>query len=282
MFKRITEGISRYYHQETWAERSIRMLPGAIYSATAVITFLIVSSLINVIIFRNLHLAVDWIGLLLRCIEFGLIMAAAGAIVGWFTETYEGIVYGGVVLAVLIFLGNMAASTVSGRGGSLLGQSIIIVVLPLVGAGILLAGAIRVALNRHVKIRQQEDPRIQHKQSIQLIALVFLVGLVIGVFSLFGTTSLNAVRSLNSNLQNYAADPMIEQRFPYERVPGLKAHFGMSYSLYARTAYTTADSLEITIHFADGYTVTCVVPLLGGNEQLLLNTCNEGSTIKSP
>jgi hypothetical protein len=282
MFKRIANGITRYLHQETPAERRKRMLPGAVYSATAIIVYLIVSSLINVIIFRDLHLAVDWIGLVLRCLEFGLIMAAAGAIVGWFTETQEGIVWGGVVLAVLILIGNMAASSFSGRGASLLGQSIIIVILPLVGAGILLAGAIRMAINRHVKVNQQQDPQIKRKLSIQLVALVCLVGLVVGVLSLFGNTSLNAVHSMNSSLQNYASDPLIEQRFPYEKLPGLKAHLGMGYSLYARTAYTTADSLEITIRFADGYTVSCVVPLMGNNEQMLLNTCNEGATIKSP
>jgi hypothetical protein len=281
MFKGIAKGFNRYYQQETWLERSKRMLPGAVYSATAVIIFLIVTSLINVIIFKDLHLAVDWIGLLHRCLEFGLIMAAAGAIVGWFTETHEGIVYGGVVLAIIILIGNVAASVISGGGASLLGQSIIVVILPLLVAGILLAGAIRMAINRHVKIRQQVVSHNQRKQSFQLVALVCLVGFVIGVFSLFGTTSLNAVHSLNSNLQNYATDPMIEHRFPYAKVPGLKDHFGMAYILYARTAYTTADSLEITIRFTDGYTITCVVPLMGSNEQMLLDTCNEGVTIKS-
>lgn len=282
MIKRFTSGIDKYLHQETQAERTNRILPGAIYSALTVISYLIVSSTINVLVFRNLNLAVDWTRLLLSCLEFGLILAVAGVIVAWFTETHEGIVYGGIVLALLILVGNMAATAVIGQSFQLLSQSIIIVILPLIGAGILLAAAIRVAVNRHVKISQIENPQIRRKQSVQLIALICLVGLVIGALSLFGTTSLNSVRALNSNLQNYATDPLAENRFPYQDLPGLKNHLGMPYTLVASTAYTTADAMEITIRFKDGYSVACVIPLLGANEQLLMNTCNEGASLKSP
>jgi MFS family permease len=282
MFKRIADEIYKFYHVETLAERGKRMLPGAIYCAIAVSLYMIVSSAINVIFFTDLHLAVDWTGLLIRWIGYGIALALAGVIVGWFTESYEGIVIGGVVLAVLLLIANLVGSLISGRGATLLSQSIIITFLPLLIAGILLAGAIRMAINRHMHIQQQEKPEKRKKLLIQLVGLVTLVGLILGVFSLFGSSSLYAIQSMNKTLQSFATDPLIESRFPYDKVPALKAHFGMNYSLYVRTSNIMTSSLEITIHFEDSYSVTCLVPQMGSSEQMLLDVCNEGTAIRFP
>jgi len=282
MFTRIQVDIQKFFHQETLAERGKRMLPGALYCVSAASIYSVVSPVINVIFYPDLHLAMDWGGLLIHWVELGIVAALAGAIVGWFTETYEGVVFGGVILSILLLVGNLVASLVSGRDASLMGQSIIITILPLVGALILLAWAIRMAINRHVHIRQREKPEIQRKRLVQLTALVCLVGLVPGVFALFGTASLSSIRSMNKTLQNYAIDPMLEFRFPYEKVPALKDHFGMDYSLYVHTSMIRTVSLEITIHYGDGYSVTCLVPQLDREGQMILDVCNEGTTINFP
>jgi hypothetical protein len=282
MFKRISEKITHFYREETLAERSTRMLPGAMYAAIAVTIYLIVSSAINVIFFPNLHLAVNWSGLLLNCVELGIGMGLTGAIVGWFSEDHEGIVWGGVLLAMLILVGNLIASLISGRSSTLLGQSIIITILPLAIAGILLAWVIRMAIKRHIQAIKEEHPEIRRKLFVRLLFLVFLVGLIPGVFALFGSSSLSTVRSLNKILQGYATDPLLESRFPYENLPALKNHFGTGYSLYTHSSTLMTGSIEITIHFEDGYNVSCLVPLSSGNEQLLLNVCNEGTEVRSP
>jgi hypothetical protein len=282
MFKRIREEILKYFHQESLAERNNRMLPGAVYCAITVAFYVIVSAVINVIFFPDLHLAVNWIGLLVNCIEYGIAMALAGAIVGWFTEDHEGIVWGGVVLAILLLVGNLVASMINGRGATLMGQSIIITFLPVVGAGILLAWVIRMAIKRHFNAKQQANTGTRRKLFVQLVSLVSLVGLILGVFSLYGSSSLSTIRSLNTTLQNYATDPLLASRFPYEQVPSLKDHFGMHYSLYAHTSTLMTGSLDVTIRFEDGYSVTCLVPLVSGNEPLLLDVCNEGMNIRFP
>ena len=107
MFKRIADAIIKSYRQETLAERSERIGPGAMYSAIAAIVYVLVSSVINVLFFPGLHLAVDWISLLTNLIEFVIALSLAGAIVGWFTEEYMGIVGGGVVLTILLLVGNL-------------------------------------------------------------------------------------------------------------------------------------------------------------------------------
>jgi len=57
-----------------------------------------------------LHLSVDWISLLTHWVEFSIALALAGAIVGWFKEEYMGIFGGGVVLTILVLVGNLVAS----------------------------------------------------------------------------------------------------------------------------------------------------------------------------
>jgi hypothetical protein len=90
------------------------MMPGALYGAIATTVYVFVSSIINVIFFPDLHLGVDWIRLLTQWVEFGIALALAGAIVGWLTEEYMGIVGGGVVLTILILVGNLIASLMGG------------------------------------------------------------------------------------------------------------------------------------------------------------------------
>ena len=278
MFKRIKAEFIKIFRQETLAERKDRMLPGAAYSAAAAVLYILVPQVFNVILFRGMHLSIDWISLLSRCIEFGLGLALAGAIVGWFTETYEGIVWGGVLITLFL----LVVSLLGGGGGTLVGQSIIIV-LPLVGACMIVAGLIRVAINRHMKIKQQEDPKIRRSQFLKLAGIVFLVGFIPGIFTIFGTSSINTVRAMNNTLQNYTSDPILDSRFPYEKLPGLKDHFGMNYSLYVRTSMIATDTMEVTIRFEDGYAVTCLVPkMASSNEELILDVCVEGTRIKSP
>jgi len=280
MFKQIAEAILKSYRQETLAERGKRMAPGAMYAAIAATVFVLVSSIINIFFFPDLHLAVDWISLLTQWIEFGFALALAGAIVGWFTEEYMGIVGGGVVLTILILVGNLVASLMGGGSAALTAQSFL-TALPLVGVGVLLAWAVRVAINRHLYIKQQEAPEVRRKLFVQLMVIVFLVGLIPGILSRFGLSSEYAIRTLNESLQNVATDPSLEVRFPLAKVPALKDHFGMGYTLYARTSASAAGALDITIRFEDGYTVTCLVPTASGYSTFL-QVCNEGTKIVFP
>jgi hypothetical protein len=280
MFKRIAETIIKSYRQETLLERAKRMIPGALYAAIAATVFVLVSSIINFIFFPDLHLSIEWISLLTRLIEFGMALALAGVIVGWFTEEYMGIVGGGVVLTILILAGNLVASLMGSKSVTLTVQSFV-TALPLIGVGILLAWAIRAAINRHLHIKQQESPKVRRRLFMQLTVIVLLVGLIPGVLSRFGLSSEYAIRTLNENLQNVATDPSLEVRFPIAKVPALKDHFGMDYTLYARTSAVAAGAMDITIHFEDGYTVTCLVPVESGYATYL-QVCNEGTKIVSP
>lgn len=280
MFRHIKDSIIKSFRQETLAERGVRMMPGVLYSAMAASVYVFLFSTINVIFFPDLHLAVNWFNLLIHWIEFGIALALAGAIVGWFTEEYMGIVGGGVVLTTLLMVGNLIASLI-GNGNPALAMQSLFTAIPLIGAGVLLAGAIRMAINRHLHIKQQEQPKIRQKLFYQMIFIVFLAGFIPGVFSRFDISAESAIRTLNESLQNAATDPSMEERFPIAKVPALKDHFGMDYSLYARASAFEAGALDITIHFEDGYSITCLVKTASGYATFL-QVCNEGPNLIMP
>ena len=66
MFKRFTQEIVRFYRQETFAERSLRMVPGALYGTLVATVFVLASSVINILFFPGQHLGVDWIRFLIQ------------------------------------------------------------------------------------------------------------------------------------------------------------------------------------------------------------------------
>ena len=280
MFKRILNSINQSYRQETLRERSKRMIPGSIYCIIASSMYIFVSSIINVFFFPGMHLGVDWINLLTRWVEYILVFALAGAIVGWFTEEYIGIVGGGVVLTILVLIGNLVASVV-GRGSPALTLQSIFTALPLVGVGILLAWLIRVAINRHLLIQLKEKPAVRRNLAAQMLIIVILVGLIPGVLSRFGYSSEYAIRTLNRGMQNFATDPLFQYRYPFAKVPGLKTHFGMNYTLFVYSSSYEANALDVTIQFEDGYAISCIVPVTSA-DTMILQVCNEGSRIITP
>jgi hypothetical protein len=70
-------------------------------------------SSIDVITYPGLHLAIDWGRVIVSCLGFDLALGLAGAILGWFMETFMGIIGGGVVLTLLLLVANLVISILS-------------------------------------------------------------------------------------------------------------------------------------------------------------------------
>jgi hypothetical protein len=280
MFRRIKKSFQNSLQEETIAERSARILAGALYGAFTATVYILTLFAINVLTIPEQHLAIDWVHLLTLWIGFGLGLALAGAIVGWFTEDYAGVVGGGVLMTILLLVGNLAIALINGENTSRLFQSVVTAV-PLVGAAVLVAGCLRLVIKRHLQNAQNKDPRQRRKLLASLIGIVFLVSLLPGVFSRYDTTVVKVFSALNTALQNGGTDPLLADHFSAAQLPGLKDHFGMEYKLYPRVSALSAGSLDITVRFKDGYVFTCVVPTDAGG-QTYFTSCNEGNKIASP
>jgi hypothetical protein len=220
-----------------------------------------------------MHFLTYWIG-------FGLGLALSGAIVGWFSEDYAGVVSGGILMTALLLIGNLVISLFNGENVSLLFQSVVTAV-PLVGGAVLIAGGLRFVIKRHLQNSQNKEPRLRRKLLNGLIGIVFLVAFIPGVFSRYDSSAVNVFKALNTGLQNGGKDPLAAARFSSTQLPGLKDHFGQEYGIYPRISVFSAGSLDITVRFKDRYAFSCIVPTDAG-EETFFTTCNEGEKIASP
>jgi hypothetical protein len=280
MFQRVKNVFQHSLQEETIAERLARIVPGALYGAFAATVYILTLLTINVLTIPGQHLAIDMVHLFTYWLGFGLSLAFAGAITGWFTEDYAGVVGGGVIMAILLLVGNLVISLINGKNTSLLFQSVV-TVLPLIGAAVLIAGGLRLVIKRHLQNGEIKDPRQRRRLIFNLIGIVFLVGLLPGVFSRYDRSVIRVFGALNNALQNGGADPLLAQRFSKTQLPGLKDHFGTEYKVYPRTSVLTAGSMDITVRFNDGYVFSCVVPMEVG-ATTYFTSCVEGDKITSP
>jgi hypothetical protein len=280
MFQIIKDKIQNELQEETVVERSVRMLPGALFGEFAATVYILTLYTINIVTIPGQHFGLDWGYFLVYWIGFSLGLALSGAIVGWFTEDYAGVVGGGVIMTLLLLLGNLLMSVFSGGSASLLFQSVV-TAIPLVGGAVLIAGGLRYVIKRHVQNTQNKDPRQRKKLLANLIGIVLLVSWVPGVFSRYESSAVDVFKALNKALQNGATDPLLAARFSLEQLPGLQDHFGTEYKVYPRVSIYFAGSMDITVRFKDGYSFSCVVPTDAG-EQTFFTTCNEGNKMTSP
>lgn len=279
MFERIKKNILYSMQEETLDERRQRMLPGALYGVFAATVYILTLSSINVLTIPGMHLGIDWAHLLTYWIGFGFGLGISGLIVGWFSEDYAGVVSGGVVMTLLLLLGNLIISLLTGQNASLAFQSVV-TAIPLVGGAVLLAAALRYVIRRHQKIAETQPAGQRRKLLAGLVGLVFVVSCLPGVFSRYDLSAVAVFKALNNSLQNGASDPHAAARFLDTQLPGLKSHFGAEYQVFPRISVFTAGALDITVRFEDGYSFTCVVPTDAG-ESTFFTTCNEGGSFGS-
>ena len=121
------ENLKKFYKQESLSKRSERMRPAAIYGALVATIYTLTLSFVNVYTFPNLPLGMDWVRVFGMWIGLSVAFALCGAIAGWFTEEYEGIVGGGLIITALLATGLLLSS---GSQNSTLTAQTLITALP--------------------------------------------------------------------------------------------------------------------------------------------------------
>lgn len=270
----MTTMLNRIFNEETLSQRKERMIPAAIYGALIGATYTLTLSFINVYTFPKLPLGMDWVYTLTRCFEFSVALALIGAIATWFTEGYEGVVGGGVIVTLLMILVVLVSS--NNRDSTVTMQSLI-TALPLVGVNVLAAWGLRWAAQRHLDITRDEKAELRRKNLTRHVMLILLVGLIPGVLGRMGVSTEQTLKHVNELLQAAPADPSVLPRLPLKQVPALREHIGVSYLLYARPSMLSVGNLDVVVRFADGFSMTCVLPIPGGP---FITNCSEGDQMK--
>ena len=265
------ENLKRIYYQETTAERAQRMIPAAMYGALVATMYTFTISLVNVYTFPKLPLGMDWGRFFGMWIGFSIGLACFGAVAAWFTEEPAGIVGGGILFTVILAI---VFLFFTGTQNSTATMQSLITSMPLVGANILGAWGFRWAAHRHLAIQHDTEPGLRRKQMTNHVLLIMLIGLVPGALGRMDLPSEQTIGRLHELLQAAPNDSSVWRQLPLKQVPNLQEHFGVDYLLYPRQSVLSAGALEVTIRFADGYTVTCHLPVSSGLN--FITECNEG------
>jgi hypothetical protein len=280
MFKRIKNSILNFFREETFKERSQRMLPGALLGLLAGTAYVLVLSTINVLTLPALHLSLDWIRLLTNLVKYDLILALVGALAGWFTDDLPGAVGGGIVTILIYLAYNLIVFRIQGANPSQVVQ-LFVTALPLLVAAALLCWAFRFAIGRYLRITHPQPNQKPQGRMAGLIVLVIIVGMLPGLLSRFDQNSQNVILTMQQRLQAVASDPSLENQFPLAQFPDLKAHFGKPFMLYPRASASVPNSLDVTIRYADGYALTCRVSTTDPYVQYFAQ-CSPGNNVKLP
>jgi hypothetical protein len=255
-------------------------LPGAMIGVVAATAYVLVLSTINVITLPALHLSVDWIRLLTNLLKYDLVLALVGAIAGWFTDDYMGAVGGGIVSILLLLIYDWIGFLVEGGSTGRMVQLLITSVPLLVGA-MVLCGVFRFAISRYLRALQGEQASMRKRRLAGWIIIVFLVGLFPGMFSRFDQNAQKVILAMNERLQAVSGDSTLLAQFPIAKFPALRGHFGMRYVLYPRASAHVPSALDVTIHYKDGYAITCLVPTTDPYVQYF-KSCYLGNEVNLP
>jgi len=270
MLQGIFEKLKMHMEQESLSQRGERMLPAAMYGALVATAYVLAGALVNVITFPNLPLGFDWVHILAMCAGIGSAFALAGVIAGWFSEEYIGIVAGGAIITALlaiVFLFQMGA-----QNSALTMQSVLMAV-PLIGINMAFAAALRWVARRHLEIVQKEAAETRSKRLAGHILLVLLVGLVFGILGRMDLPAEKTLTQFHQFLQAAPNDPSVWVQLPVKQVPSLPEHFGVDYVFYARQSQIALGALDLTVRFADGFSLNCVLPAGGSS---FFTDCREG------
>lgn len=132
--------------------------------------------------------------------------------------------------------------------------------IPLLIGAMLLCGVFRFAINRYLRALGGEPIERRKRRAAGWIPIVFLVGILPGAFSRFDQNAQNVILAMDERLQAVASDSTLRGQFPLAKFPGLQGHFGMRFEIYPRASAHVPSALDVTIRYADGYAITCLVP----------------------
>jgi len=256
----------------------MRIKRGMLVGLVVALAYSITASVINPLSFPRFHLIVNWQAFLTTWVAMSVGLGLAGAIVAWFTENNGAIVGGGAMVTGLILIAVIIAYITIQNKIQLL-FVYIVAVLPLFGASIVFAWALRWAINQYSQIKREEKLPIRKKMLRQLICLVILAGLIPGIFNRFDLTTLDSLTRVTQRLQSTGEIPESIFRFPEENIRDLDKHLGMDYTLYSRPSTQSVGFIDVTIYFKDGYTLTCLIPT-SMDLYMFASYCNEGSKME--
>ncbi len=258
--------------EEPFDSRRRRMLAGALYGLLGATAYALLSGTINALTHPGLSIYIDWNSILLTWLWLGFGLAFFGALTGWFTETVKGILVGAVSMSAVVLIANLIQS--SARGAITI-VMFFAMALPVAAICVPIIWALRWLAERHMRLLSETGS--QRTRGIILLVIVTLAfGFVPAVFQRMSSTEEKTIRLVDALIKQAEAGQTTESpALPLEKLPVLKAHIGMDYSLDQSKSEISTVGYDVSIIFSDGYKVTCVL-VVYGDQDPFFRGCVEG------
>ena len=258
MFESISPVINTF-EEDTRPQKIRRAMVGALYGLLAGTAFVLMSAFIDLLLYPDLPLGVDWSPVAVRWLLIGLGLALIGALTCFFSETWAGLLAGAVAAGLLALTSALFFSPTTTA------LKVIILLFTLVPAAAMslpIAWIFRRLAARHVHALQLKQPAAR---IAGLVLTAVVLGVGFGYFAKMSQREVRALRFMHEALQTMAENPKQQLR----DLPDLHQHAGMDYKLYQKESALSTEGYDIRAEYADGYKVQCVVVVYPGSDPYL-------------
>lgn len=229
-----------------------RVATGAVYGLLLGGLYALVAGTIDVFLFRDLPLRVDWPAVWTSIITTGLGAAALAALTAWPAGSIRGIIAGAAAITVW----RLVLAFVQLQASAL---PWLLVFLPALVLSLPIAAVLRWLTDRHTHNLERRGLAWLKAQAILLMVMLAL-GVVVGSWAQMPANAQEAVRQVHRMLGRTLAEP-VGAALPsaLTDVPDIRAHAGVGYHLNQRASLSGPRAVDVRVTFEDGYRLTCVV-----------------------
>lgn len=255
MFESISPVLNTF-EEDTRPQKLRRAMVGALYGLLAGTAFVLVSALIDLLLYADLPLGVDWSLVAVHWLLIGLGLALIGGLTCFFSETWAGLLAGSVAASLLALTSALFFSPTT------TGIKVIVLVFTLIPAAAMslpIAWIFRRLAERHALALHLERPAAR----IGLLVLITVaLGAGFGYFAKMSRSEVAAVRFLHEELQAARLNEI-------SQLPSFQEHAGMEYKLFQKESEVSTEGYDVRAQYGDGYIVQCVVVVYPGSNPYL-------------
>ena len=237
------------------------VLAGALYGFLTGSAFAIAASFVDLLLYPDLPLGVDWSLFALRWGWLAPGLALIGAVAASFYEKLPSFIIGGLIAGVLALVSALYLSPVN------TGMKVIVLIfalVPMAAMSLPVVLILRWLADRHDRALEFK----RYGMILPLVALAIVLGAGGGYFLRMSGRAGQATRFMHQLLQAAPQDA----ESPVRGVPGFESHMGMGYRLFQQTSETSTEGFDVRAEYDDGYSVTCIVVVYPGRDPYL-STC---------
>lgn len=243
----------------------LRAATGAFYGFVAGLTFVFVAVFVDIWLYPDLPLGVDWRWFWTRLPFFALGLALVGAVTCWWNDTWPGMLSGAITASTLALLIALFSNNAVGAGTKFM--VLLFILVPVAAMMVPISWLLRWLVERH---GDAIGPNKSYARVAGLIVLAVFAGALAGFFMKMSNREAAANRHIHSLLQRPLDDTTV-----LGEVEGIAQHWGRPYKLFSMASETSTVGYDVRVRYEDEYVVKCTLVLYVGRPPLLSGCVSE-------